>query len=162
MSGILWASLGVALGILVPVVFRLRQRGASSAAETVDNAEPGSRARSAAPGSKARRSDPSQGSAPANQRKQANKFHGITIRPGLEACQAVLAVTDRRFLPQEAPTLPLPGCDVARCQCGYRHHSDRRERRDRRSGWGTFGGYTPTVAGGDRRDKSPDRRKRKD
>ncbi|MEQ8857666.1 MAG: hypothetical protein RIC56_03385 [Pseudomonadales bacterium] len=54
-------------------------------------------------------------------------FHGIAIRPGENACDAALALSQERFLSEEAPRLPLTGCSKAlTCSCVYRHFSDRR------------------------------------
>jgi len=149
MSGILWASLGAAIGLLAPLIFRLWQRGADSAAGPV-----ASPVRPPAPAKPA-----ATVKAPAGlNRKQTRKFHGVTVKPGLHACTAVQALADQRFLPDEVPALPLAACDQSRCQCAYRHHGDRRDREDRRSGWGTFGGFTPSIPGGNRRAKTQDRR----
>ncbi|TDG12907.1 hypothetical protein E2F43_15235 [Seongchinamella unica] len=48
-------------------------------------------------------------------------------------CPAVRNLDGKRFLEREAPSLPLPGCTAARCDCVYVHHEDRRSgRKDRR------------------------------
>ena len=55
-------------------------------------------------------------------------FHGVAVKPA-EACQckAVAALEGRRFLSDEAPALPLTGCDVPHaCRCVYQHFNDRR------------------------------------
>lgn len=158
MSGILWAIVGVAIGILVPLLFRRWQRGAVAS----DHGTQDSPARHAPvrplPGRSPAR-PPSSSKAPAGlNRKQARKFHGVSVKPGLVACEAVQELVGKRFLPDEAPAMPLPACDEARCRCAYSHHGDRRDREDRRSGWGTFGGFAPSIPGGNRRAKSLDRR----
>ena len=45
------------------------------------------------------------------------------------ACDAVKAISDRRFLDnaRETPALPLPGCTSAQCNCRYARHEDRRD-----------------------------------
>ncbi len=55
-------------------------------------------------------------------------FHGVAIEPtDGHACQAVLAISEQRYLAHEAPLFPLDGCDRrATCHCKYRHYSDRR------------------------------------
>jgi hypothetical protein len=54
-------------------------------------------------------------------------FHGIAIEPGDRACDAVRALKGVRFLSEEAPHLPLDGCNCAQnCRCVYRHFADRR------------------------------------
>lgn len=60
------------------------------------------------------------------------RFHGVSIRPTSGACRDVQAIADKRFLPNEAPALPLANCDVAYCGCRYEHHQDRRAQIDRR------------------------------
>jgi len=88
-------------------------------------------------------------------------FHGVSLNPGPDPCDAVQSVLGRRYLSNDAPTLPLPGCDRQRCGCTYGHYRDRRDTDDRRSGWGTYGGFAAPVAGGNRRSTRPDRRFRK-
>lgn len=54
-------------------------------------------------------------------------FHGIAVNPGPCACEAVAALGGQRFLSDEAPRLPLPGCSRPEdCRCVYRHFTDRR------------------------------------
>jgi hypothetical protein len=55
-------------------------------------------------------------------------FHGVAIEPGKDCrCEAVAAIAGQRFLGEQAPLLPLEGCDCPdRCQCRYRHFADRR------------------------------------
>jgi hypothetical protein len=65
-------------------------------------------------------------------------FHGVAVKPP-EACRckAVAALEGRRFLSDEAPSLPLAGCDTPHaCRCVYEHFNDRRTlvRRDTDSG----------------------------
>jgi len=60
-------------------------------------------------------------------------YHAVSVRlREASACDAVRALADERFLPNEAPSLPVEGCDAAVCKCTYRHHADRRDapRRD--------------------------------
>jgi hypothetical protein len=55
------------------------------------------------------------------------RWHAVEIRGGTNSCAAVRALSGKRYLPGEAPALPLPDCDCgARCECRYRHHEDRR------------------------------------
>ena len=55
-------------------------------------------------------------------------FHGVAIRaaePGI--CGAVDALDNVRFLADDAPALPLPGCsNPGDCRCKYEHFEDRR------------------------------------
>ena len=95
--------------------------------------------------------------------KNGSKYHAVSIKPGAYACSAANDLAGQRFLASEAPSLPLPGCDAAKCDCHFTHHSDRRAGKDRRSPF-TSGGIaaaTGTFAGqrrkgGDRRDDSDD------
>jgi hypothetical protein len=156
MSGIWWASLGAALGLGAPFLFRLWQRSAADRADVLPTAAP-SPARTRIPAPASARHPPASPPAGLN-RKQARRFHGVSVKPGQQACKAAQDLAGQRFLPDEAPAMPLAACDREKCQCGYSHHGDRRDREDRRSGWGTFGGFTPSIPGGNRRARSPDRR----
>ena len=55
-------------------------------------------------------------------------FHGISIKThGDFQCAAAIDLCGRRFLADEAPSLPLDGCaDQQNCQCVYEHFDDRR------------------------------------
>ncbi|MEX0975888.1 MAG: hypothetical protein WDZ50_02185 [Woeseia sp.] len=61
------------------------------------------------------------------------KFHAVSIRTGLIACDAARALYGERFLSDAAPLIPLKGCNVDSCQCKFVHHADRRSGEDRRS-----------------------------
>lgn len=138
----MWVTVGVtvgaAIGWLVQLLFLRRQRAPASGVMTAPAAAARSRAEPAAPRPKA--------------------FHGVCLKPGLDACDAVLSAINQRYLSSEAPALPLSNCDRPRCTCTYGHHADRRDNEDRRSGWGSFGGFAAPVAGGNRRNQQPDRR----
>jgi hypothetical protein len=65
------------------------------------------------------------------------RYHAVTIVAGKEACTQARSLKDVRLLSLEAPRLPLVGCDRQdRCQCHFKHHSDRRAgpRRNAESG----------------------------
>lgn len=62
-----------------------------------------------------------------------SKFHAVSIRTGLIACDAARALQGERFLSDAAPLIPLKGCDVDACQCKFVHHADRRTGEERRS-----------------------------
>lgn len=90
--------------------------------------------------------------------KNSSKYHAVSIKPGAYACSAANDLAGDRFLASEAPSLPLPGCDAADCDCHFTHHKDRRTGKDRRSPF-TSGGIaaaTGTFAG--ERRKGEDRR----
>jgi len=135
----IWASLGVAFGMLVPLALRQLRRSEPDPEPEIPLRAPAS-------------------PPPPRPVARVQKFHGVTIQPCSQPCAAVAALADRRFLPEHAPPLPLAGCDQRQCQCAYRHHSDRRDAEDRRSGWGSFGGFAPSIPGGNRRAKTRDRR----
>jgi len=54
------------------------------------------------------------------------QYHCVTILAGEQACKAVEQLKNKRILSAEAPSLPLPGCDVEQCQCRFNHHEERR------------------------------------
>jgi len=63
-----------------------------------------------------------------------NPYRCTSIVAGDGACGAVKAIGNKRFLQvdRQVPTLPLPACDVAQCNCRYAHHEDRRESQEDR------------------------------
>ena len=58
----------------------------------------------------------------------ANPYRATSIKPGNNACEAVLKLQRSRFLVagDHIPALPLEGCDSSNCTCKYVKHSDRR------------------------------------
>ncbi|HET8584367.1 MAG TPA: hypothetical protein VFM89_01390, partial [Casimicrobiaceae bacterium] len=51
----------------------------------------------------------------------------MSLIGGAQACNAVVLIRARRFLPHEAPRFPLGDCTMpSRYQCVYRHYADRR------------------------------------
>jgi hypothetical protein len=90
------------------------------------------------------------------------KFHAVSIRVGSGACTAAMGMQGERFLANEAPQLPLPGCDAADCQCRFIHFKDRRATDERRNPYrGTMGVATGNLrreqrTGKDRRKPSRD------
>jgi hypothetical protein len=56
-----------------------------------------------------------------------SRWHAVSIVPS-EPCPGADAIGPRRrFLPSEAPRLPLPECPRAHaCTCAYKHYTDRR------------------------------------
>ena len=56
-----------------------------------------------------------------------SQYHGVqVIANPSECCQAAKAIAGQRYLPNEVPMLPLPGCDAADCRCTYKRFDDRR------------------------------------
>lgn len=87
----------------------------------------------------------------------SGNFRCVELRYPGDACDAVKRIGTRRFLPGEAPGIPMPGCDAARCTCRYAHHLDRRHD-DRRHPFAQQASEPPPAVGGERRTKK-DRRK---
>lgn len=143
----LWVVVGTVLGVALPVLL-LRWRRAAALDDPPD----------VRPTHPQRRDKPAATPPAAGKRGGSKRFHGVSIKPGAQACAAAAALLDQRFLPEEAPALPLGTCDQARCQCAYAHYNDRRDEEDRRTGWGTFGGFSLAVPGGNRRSKGTERR----
>ena len=42
------------------------------------------------------------------------------------ACEAARQIEGKRFLVHDVPTIPVPDCTSANCQCSYVRHNDRR------------------------------------
>ncbi len=77
--------------------------------------------------------DKSSPNKPVDLLATTSKFHAVSIRTGLIACDAARALHGERFLSDAAPLIPLKGCDVDGCQCKFVHHADRRTGEERRS-----------------------------
>lgn len=59
--------------------------------------------------------------------RSSSSFRCVQINAnGKARCAAAIALRGRRFLPEEIPSLPLPGCDSDACDCSYELFSDRR------------------------------------
>ena len=54
-------------------------------------------------------------------------WHAVSVVGGPAACPAATEMGAKRFLPQDAPRLPMLDCAwPSKCACVYRHYSDRR------------------------------------
>ena len=53
-------------------------------------------------------------------------FHAVEIVCREEACSAVKVLRESRYLSEQAPLLPVEGCNVVACKCRYKHFNDRR------------------------------------
>lgn len=82
-------------------------------------------------------------------------FHGVAVKPSERCkCKAVTALDGKRFLSDEAPSLPLAGCDSPQaCRCVYEHFNDRRTEIRRESD----SGFPPKEQPADRRMQTPRR-----
>lgn len=79
-----------------------------------------------------------------------NPYHCVAIKRGSRACAAANALEGRRFLPAEAPLLPLASCDVEGCVCKYARFDDRRDE-ERRRPHALGRGFVDAKDGGERR-----------
>lgn len=86
-----------------------------------------------------------------------NAYHCVEVRPRGDPCEAAKQLGRTRFLSDEAPRLPLPGCTAQPCSCRYLHHADRRQE-DRRNPYGQAVSEAPAGVGAERRGAT-DRRK---
>lgn len=80
-------------------------------------------------------------------------YRGLAIRPG--KCAAARQVSGKPYSFDEAPLLPLPGCNALRCSCNYHglleHRKQlRRDPRDRRDAI-RFDAERPERRSGERR-----------
>jgi|HubBroStandDraft_1064217.scaffolds.fasta_scaffold326873_2 hypothetical protein len=59
--------------------------------------------------------------------KTKSRWHAVGIVCPKGSCAAAMAFLEKRFIPAEAPRLPLPECGQPQsCRCTYRHFDDRR------------------------------------
>ncbi|MGA7179356.1 MAG: hypothetical protein WBX11_07225 [Thiobacillaceae bacterium] len=93
------------------------------------------------------------------KRNAPRGYHSVEVRCGSAACDAVKRLGETRFLSDEAPLLPVPGCTAQQCTCRYIHFADRR-RDDRRNPYGQWTSTPPVITGERRlrieRRKSPE------
>jgi hypothetical protein len=69
----------------------------------------------------------------AHAKAKSEPWHGVSIVGRGKCCPALDSYRGARFLPGQAPRLPLAECDQPQtCTCTYRHYPDRRteQRRD--------------------------------
>ena len=64
--------------------------------------------------------------------KANSMFWGVEI--GQAGCQAAQALLGQQYTFDEAPQLPLQGCDSAMCTCQYKGLKDHRSKHRRKSG----------------------------
>ena len=62
-----------------------------------------------------------------------NSYPCVEIHAGIAVCEAARRLENTRFLYENAPELPLPGCTAETCTCIYIHHDDRRVHSGRNS-----------------------------
>jgi hypothetical protein len=78
------------------------------------------------------------------------KYMAVGVRPQLNCCRAVMALENLRFLAEEAPHFPVPGCQFNSCRCQYIYFSDRRDD-ERRTIFGAARSILPANLTSDRR-----------
>jgi hypothetical protein len=67
--------------------------------------------------------------------KESPRFSGVSVQPH---CRASSGLAGKKYPLQQAPELPVPGCDAKSCACRYiglperRHRAERRVQVDRR------------------------------
>lgn len=68
-----------------------------------------------------------RGSDKATMASFSSPWHAVGVVAAAGACQAVRGLADKRFLPTDAPRIPLYDCSSPlTCGCVYRHFPDRR------------------------------------
>jgi hypothetical protein len=69
----------------------------------------------------------SAGPAALERPQKVPRYNAVEVKPRKNACcEAVRSIAGQRFLPEEAPLVPLPDCDEPNCDCTYRRFDDRR------------------------------------
>ena len=64
-------------------------------------------------------------------RYQRHPYHAVSCSGD---CECLRGLSEKRYLGEEAPPLPVPSCERAQCECKYVHFNDRRDKyRERRS-----------------------------
>ena len=89
------------------------------------------------------------------EKAETSDYRCVVIKTGQQTCAKVRELAGKPILLNEAPLLPLTECDVARCNCKFTRHEDRRMN-DRR----TFFGAAKEIMENHRENrKRTDRRK---
>lgn len=65
--------------------------------------------------------------------RSLHPYRCVAIKHGVKSCAAAGDLEGRRFLPDEAPLLPLPNCASGTCRCSYARFDDRRDDERRHS-----------------------------
>ena len=56
-----------------------------------------------------------------------NRWHAVSVFNASVACPAATELLSKRFLPPDAPRLPMANCAwPSKCACIFRHYADRR------------------------------------
>lgn len=96
------------IAVVVAVIVIMKLRGSSRpAARPASTSKTAKVARSTAP-------------------QSSNRFRAVSLQCDTGACDAALALGNKRFLPADLGPLPLADCNSPKCNCTYVHHDDRR------------------------------------
>ena len=90
--------------------------------------------------------------------KTSTKYHAVSIQFPSNACDAAREIAGKRYLSNEAPSIPLPDCDGRACTCTFIHYDDRRTGKDRRSPFTPAGFGSSTGSWETERREGRDRR----
>lgn len=90
---------------------------------------------------------------------EQHPYHSVSVETESNACKAVEQLKHKRFLSDDAPSLPLHNCQAQDCQCHYTHYEDRRDKNgSRRSDVGLSHDLFDGDGQLNRREKKSDRR----
>lgn len=139
MNTLVWIGAGISLGLVLAIAFGRRLRSAS-------NIRP-----------------PKPVPVTCNQPPvRKRRYYGVSIKAGVNTCDAVDAIRNERFLLEDAPKFPLPDCNHADCSCVAIPEDDRRAIRNRRaSSFTAYGDYNPNAYF-EKRDKAEQDRREAD
>ena len=90
-----------------------------------------------------------------------NPYRCVEIAPCLGACEAVKTYRHIKILLDNAPALPIRGCDYAHCECKFIRHDDRRndDRREKHNSARQVIASMQTIADDQGNRANSDRRK---
>jgi len=133
--------LGIAVAVIAFIAwYLLRGRDAGSRASALPTKTKGSSKKAAMAKARLNRQlDPKAASKPATKSFRRRSFKGAAISPCEQSCAASQALAGKRFLVEDAPRLPLEGCDkIGTCACKYHNYPDRRQDEERRNVYGAL------------------------
>jgi hypothetical protein len=61
------------------------------------------------------------------------QFKCVLVKPTTLSCQLARDLSTKALLVDDAPILPLEGCNALQCHCSFTHRDDRRTGVDRRA-----------------------------
>ena len=61
------------------------------------------------------------------------QFKCVLVKPTALSCQLARDLSTKALLVDDAPILPLEGCNALQCHCSFTHRDDRRTGVDRRA-----------------------------